>query len=219
MLFCDMPTMVGMGLVRFLLYAVLAVVVASLVAVLVLWRVLRRRLRVHPSAASIAPLTWTLPTGQAAQAHRRLRVASQAAVRLSIEAGANRREPSEFAHLGESLAQHSVGIERDLVKAAKSPRVARRTALAAPIQEVERLEATVAELLATSAEWRQTMAGSQTDPLLGVQDRLAAMRHATDVVRSVDQPLSTPVAPSVSTPTAGTLPTPTAAPLPTPTEG
>ncbi len=173
----ELRTMVGMAqLLWILLYGTLAVAAVSLVALVVLWRVLRRRLRVHPKTASAAPVHWNLGSGQAAQAHRRLRTASQAALAAT-------QGQSVFTEFSESIAKQGVDIERDLVRAARTPRLMRANALAEPIAAVDRLEATVAELAATSAQWKQTIHGStKPDSLAGVQERLAALRQASDEV-------------------------------------
>jgi hypothetical protein len=195
--------MVCMQLIlQVLLYGALAVVAITIITILVLWRALRRRLRVHPKTASVAPLLWNLPTGRAAQAHRRLRTASQAALQVDTNAGASSlrkargSEPSEFALLGESIAQQGVDIERDLVNAARTPRTSRSRALAEPLVAVERFEATVAALHSTAAQWRKAIDGPpEQDVLLGVQDRLKALRLASDEVFATDdapQPLANP---------------------------
>jgi hypothetical protein len=162
-----------------LLYGALAVAAVLLVALLVLWRVLRRRLRVHPKTASAAPVHWNLASGQAARAHRRLRVASQTA--FSTTHG-----QSAFIEFSESIAKQGVDIERDLVRAAQTPRPMRANALAQPIAAVTRLEATVAELTKTTAQWQQTMSGpAQPDSLTDVEQRLVAFRQATEEVNTL----------------------------------
>jgi hypothetical protein len=174
-----------------LLYGTLAVTAVSLVAVLLLWRLLRRRLRVHPKAASTAPVHWNVASSQASRAHRRLRTASQAALRST-------QGQSAFAEFGESIARHGMSIERDLVFAARTPRPMRAKALLEPIAAVNRLEATVAELAATSSQWRHTMNGQpEPDVLTGVQRRLDALRQASDEVATLTAyptlPLASPV--------------------------
>jgi hypothetical protein len=162
-----------------LLYGALAVAAISLVALLVLWRVLRRRLRVHPKTASAAPVHWNLASGQAAQAHRRLRVASQTAFGTT-------HGQSAFIEFSESIAKQGVDIERDLVRAARTPRPMRANALVEPIAAITRLEMTVAELTKTTAKWQRTMNGpAQPDSLTDMQQRLAAFRQATDEVNSL----------------------------------
>jgi hypothetical protein len=193
-----MRTIVGMAhLLWILLYGALAVSAVMLVALVVLWRVLRRRLRVHPKTASTAPVHWNLATSQAAQAHRRLRNASQAALKGTLG-------QSAFVEFGESIAQQGVDIEHDLVLASRTPRPMRANALLEPIAAVKRLEATVAELATTSAQWRQTMnSPGQPDSLTGVQERLAALRQASDEVGTL---LSQPVLPPATSNTTTNSP-------------
>jgi hypothetical protein len=166
-------------LLLILLYGALAVAAVSMLALFVLWRMLRKRLRVHPKTASAAPVHWNLASGQAAQAHRRLRVASQTALTAS-------QGQSAFLEFSESIAKQGVDIERDLVRAARTPRPMRASALAESIAAVTRLEATVAELTKTSTHWQQTMNGpAQPDSLTDVQQRLRAIRQASDEVNSL----------------------------------
>ncbi len=184
--------MFAMGLLlQILLYGTLAVVAVGLLTTLVLWRTLRRRLRVHPKTASIAPLQWNIPRGQAALAHRRLRTASQTALRITSNTttGPAHAQP-EFTLLAESIAQQSVSIERDLVQAARTHKVDRPKAFEQPINAITRLEATVAELAATSAQWQRSINGPPPpDPLIDVQDRLTALRQASHGVIAADAPL------------------------------
>jgi hypothetical protein len=176
----ELRTIVGVAhLLWILLYGALAVAAVSLVAVLGLWRALRRRLRIHPKTAATAPVRWNLASGEAAQAHRRLRTAAQAALTAT-------KGQSAFAEFGETIARQGVNIERDLVAAARTPRPTRANALLEPIAAVARLEATVAELAKTSAQWKQTMNGpAQPDSLTDVQRRLAALRQASDEVNTL----------------------------------
>jgi hypothetical protein len=94
----------------------------------------------------------------------------------------------------ESIAKQGVDIERDLVRAARTPRPTRANALAEPIAAVTRLEATVAELTKTSAQWKQTMNGpAQSDSQAEMKQRLAAFRQASDEVNLLTSHPTLPV--------------------------
>ncbi len=192
-----MRTIDGMELLlQILLYTALTVIGVSALTLAVLWRTLRRRLRVHPKTASVAPLLWNLPLSRAARTHRRLRTAAQAALRVSATAAPSpnsrpknrRRDASEFDSLAESIAQEGVRIERDLVNAARTPRAHRNRALTQPVRDVERLEATVAELVATTSHWHEAIEQpSRQDPLDDIQERLTTLRHASEGVRDAER--------------------------------
>jgi hypothetical protein len=174
-------------LLKLLLFGSVTVVVVGLTATLVLWRVLRTRLRVHPEMASAAPLHWNIPRGEAAKAHRRLRLASQTALRVSAMSSA--ASSAALQPLGESIARQGIEVERDLVNAARTHRSVRSQALAQPILAVGRIEATLAQLQATSAQWQRAIDGPASPDLLDeVQDQLAAMQKASTDVRRVDTP-------------------------------
>jgi hypothetical protein len=175
-------------LLQILLFGVLGVVVVSIVTLLALWRTLRRRLRVDPKVRSVAPTHWHLGQHKAARAHRRLRLASQSALQIvSVQSSkANRNVASEFPALAQSIVDRAVIAERELVSASKVPRADRFAALKAPLADVARIEATVAELVSTTTAWRNAIDQQRHDPLDEVHDRLTNLRHASEGVRSVE---------------------------------
>jgi hypothetical protein len=185
----SLATMNVMGLIlRVLLIGALAAVAVSLVTTVVLWRTLRRRLRIHPQTPSIAPLHWNLHRGDAAQAHRRLRTASHTALRLGSAKefpGSSRR--LEFESLAESIAQQGVVIERQLVAASRAHKDDRGRALAQPFANIERVEVAVAEFVEASIQWKAAMDSPATpDRLVGVEDRITALRQASEGMQAID---------------------------------
>jgi hypothetical protein len=134
---------------------------------------------------------------KAARAQRRLRLASQSALQVASAKPSklDRKGPSEFPALAQSIVDQAVVVERDLVQASKMPRPNRAAALAVPLNEVDRIEATVAELVSTRAAWRNAI-DQRHDPLDEVHDRLTNLRHASEGVRSVEATRT--VAPSSS---------------------
>jgi hypothetical protein len=191
-------------LLQILLFGVLGVVAVSVVTVLALWRTLRRRLRIDPRVRSVAPTHWHLGQHKAARAQRRLRLASQSALQVtsSKPSKLDRKGTSEFPALAQSIVDQAVLTERDLVQASNMPRANRAAALAAPLNEVDRIVATVAELVSTRAAWRSAIDQQRHDPLDEVHDRLTNLRHASEGVRSVDTHRS--VAPPSSSANHGT---------------
>jgi hypothetical protein len=174
-------------LLQILLFGTLGVVILSVVTVLVLWRTLRRRLRIDPRIRSAAPTHWHMGQHKAARAQRRLRLASQSALQVASAKPSklDRKGPSEFPALAQSIVDQAVAVERDLVHVSKMPRPNRAAALAVPLNEVDRIEATVAELVSTRAAWRSAI-DQRHDPLDEVHDRLTNLRHASEGVRSVE---------------------------------
>ncbi len=175
-------------LLQILLFGVLGVVVVSVVTLLALWRTLRRRLRVDPKVRSAAPTHWHLGQHKAARAHRRLRLASQSALQVAgvKSSKANRNVASEFPALAQSIVDRAVLAERELVAASKVPRANRNVALQAPLHDVVRIEATVAELVSTTTAWRHAIDQQRHDSLDDVHDRLTNLRHASEGVRHVE---------------------------------
>jgi hypothetical protein len=185
---------------RVLLFGVLGIVAITLVTLLALWRTLRRRLRVDPKVGSAAPTHWHLSQHKAARAHRRLRMASQAALAVGNTAGGrtagtSSRQPkkrrdnidaTEFPALAQSIVEHAKAVELDLVHASRLPRAHRNQALQGPLAEVARVEATVAELAATSTAWRGAIDLSHDDSLDEIHDRLTNLRHASEGVKRAD---------------------------------
>jgi hypothetical protein len=203
-------------LLQILLFGVLGIVAVSLITILALWRTLRRRLRVDPRVRSVAPTHWHLGQHKAARAHRRLRMASQSA-RQSTSGKAlklDRKGASEFPALAQSIVDQAVITERELVQAVRMPRPNRAAALVAPLNEVDRIEATVAELVSTRAAWRNAIDQQRHDPLDEVHDRLTNLRHASEGVRSAETTRTIAPSPSTSTSPVTALPqavTPTSA--------
>jgi hypothetical protein len=181
-----------------LLVGAAVVGVVALLLVLVVWRILRRRLRVDPKTASIAPVWWNVRRGSAAQAHQRLRMASQTALRLSspvtgtsvrVTTGAP-TSGSALSLLGQSIAQQAVVIERELVTAARTHRTVRAGELQRPIASVSRLEAAVQDLRVASTQWNAAIDGPPPpDPLLNIQDQIVALRLASEGVQSIERNL------------------------------
>lgn len=194
-------------LLQVLLFGVLGVVAVSVVTMVALWRTLRRRLRIDSRVRSVAPTHWHLGQNKAARAQRRLRMASQSALQVTSgkPSKLDRKGTSEFPALARSIVDQAVVIERDLVQASKMPRPNRAAALAVPLNEVNRIEATVAELVSTRADWYRAIDQRRHDPLDEVHDRLANLRLASEGVRSVDATRTfQPATPTVSAPTKAT---------------
>ena len=99
---------------------------------------------------------------------------------------ANRNGASELPILAQSIVDRAVLAERDLVSASKVPRANRAAALRAPLADVVRIEATVAELVSTTTAWRKSIDFHHHDPLDEVHDRLTNLRHASEGVRHVE---------------------------------
>jgi hypothetical protein len=194
-------------LLQILLFGTLGVVILSVVTVLVLWRTLRRRLRIDPRIRSAAPTHWHMGQHKAARAQRRLRLASQSArqVTRGKPSKLDRQGATEFPALAQSIVDQAVVVERDLVQASKMPRPNRAAALAVPLNEVDRIEATVAELVSTRAAWRSAI-DQRHDPLDEVHDRLTNLRHASEGVRSVEatRTFESAATPTLSAPTKAT---------------
>jgi hypothetical protein len=194
-------------LLQILLFGTLGVVILSVVTVLVLWRTLRRRLRIDPRIRSAAPTHWHMGQHKAARAQRRLRLASQSArqVTRGKPPKLDRQGATEFPALAQSIVDQAVVVERDLVQASKMPRPNRAAALAVPLNEVDRIEATVAELVSTRAAWRSAI-DQRHDPLDEVHDRLTNLRHASEGVRRVEttRTFEPAAAPTLSAPTKAT---------------
>jgi hypothetical protein len=195
-------------LLQILLFGVLGLVAVSAVAVLALWRTLRRRLRIDPRVRSAAPTHWHLGQHKAARAQRRLRLASQSALQVTRgkPSKLDRKGASEFPALAQSIVDQAVVVERALVQASKMPRPNRAAALAVPLNEVDRIEATVAELVSTRAAWRSAIDQQRHDPLDEVHDRLTNLRHASEGVRSVEttRTFEPATPPTLSAPTKAT---------------
>jgi hypothetical protein len=136
-------------LLQILLFGALGVIAVSVITVLALWQTLRRRLRIDPRVRSVAPTHWHLGQHKAARAHRRLRVASKSALLATggKKAKTQSSGASEFPAIAQSIVDRAVLAERDLVQAARMPRANRSAALQAPLDDVVRIEATVAELV------------------------------------------------------------------------
>ena len=154
-----------------------------IVALLVLRGMLRRQLRVSIGRRSAAPTHWVAPLSRAARLHRRLRTATVQARFQMARLGAGAPGLADGVRALEVLA---CTVEIDLVSASRAPRPQRRQALMAPTTEVQRIEASVRQLTGVAQKWEQTMNGPQ--PLLPLEDQLRAYNHATDEVRSRDQP-------------------------------
>jgi hypothetical protein len=122
----------------------------------------------------------------------------------------DRKGASEFPALAQSIVDQAVITERELVQAVKMPRPNRAAALVAPLNEVDRIEATVAELVSTRAAWRNAIDQQRHDPLDEVHDRLTNLRHASEGVRSAETARSFD---PLSVPTVSELTKGTAAPL------
>ena len=175
-------------LLQILLFGALGVIAVSVVTVLALWQTLRRRLRIDPRVRSVAPTHWHLGQHKAARAHRRLRVASKSALLATggKKAKTQSSGSSEFPAIAQSIVDRAVLAERDLVQAARMPRANRSAALQAPLDDVVRIEATVAELVSTASAWSHAIDVQRHDPLDEVHDRLTNLRHASEGVRHVE---------------------------------
>jgi hypothetical protein len=191
-------------LLQILLFGALGVIAVSVITVLALWQTLRRRLRIDPRVRSVAPTHWHLGQHKAARAHRRLRVASKSALLATggKKAKTQSSGASEFPAIAQSIVDRAVLAERDLVQAARMPRANRSAALQAPLDDVVRIEATVAELVSTASAWSHAIDLQRHDPLDAVHDRLTNLRHASEGVRHVETTRSFEPSPWV-TPNAG----------------
>jgi hypothetical protein len=131
---------------------------------------------------------WNIPRGDVAIAHQRLRQASRTA--LQVARNGSPSSVSALQPLAESIAQQSIKVERDLVSAARTHGSVRFHALAQPILEVGRIEATLAQLQITSAQWQSAIDGPTIPDLLDdVQDRLAALQHASVDLQKEETPV------------------------------
>jgi hypothetical protein len=177
-------------LLQILLFGILGILAVTGASFLILRQSLRRMLRLHPKIKSKAPTTWLLGHNKAARAHRRLRLATQSALAVAGTAqepkSVTRPTRSEFSTIAESIAQHAVSTETALIQAAATPKAQRAKALQLPLNEIDRIETTVAELIAAASEWRTTIDRQSMNPLDDIHERLTSMRQATDGVRSAD---------------------------------
>lgn len=152
-----------------------------IIALLVLRGMLRRQLRVSIGRKSVAPTHWVAPLSRAARLHRRLRTATVQARLQTARLGA----APALADSVRNLEHHACAVEIDLVSAARAPRPQRRQALMSPAADVQRIEASVLQLMFVAQKWEQTMTGPQ--PLFPLQDQLRAYDHATDQVKALEQ--------------------------------
>ena len=184
-------------IVQILLFGIFGILALSGITLLLLRQSLRRRLRVHPRMKSNAPTSWLLGHTLGARAHRRLRTATQTALRVSSDTGRSRRSSGSgqgtashnFAELGEAIAKVALETETALLYAARAPKAHRTKALQQPLNDIERIELTVAELITASAEWHSAIGGPVThNPLDDIHERLTSIRHASAGVRKADSP-------------------------------
>jgi len=153
--------------------AVLTVAALATAAVGVLgalWA-LRRRNRVHPRHRSAAPLTWLASPAAAARAHRQLR----GAVALTRSGVA-----PALADQAAELGRHAVGLDAELVHAARLPRPHRRQRVRALQAHVLVVERTAVQLVDLSRRPATPCPPAPTDELARLAERVGLVAAARD---------------------------------------
>jgi hypothetical protein len=153
-----------------LLVSALVVAAVSLATVAVIWRRLRRRLRVAPGSKSPAPTSWLAGMNERARLHRRLRSATATARAAAAMSGGHLRPMAHEVEL------QAIAIERSLVAVPGRGRPARPARLAIA-GEVSKLEA-IAQQLSAIAVSRPTSPAVIRTPLETLQERVDALGQA-----------------------------------------
>jgi hypothetical protein len=132
---------------------------------------LRRRNRVHPRHRSAAPLSWLASPLPAARAHRQLR----AAVRLT-SAGLS----PALGEQADLLGRHAVGLDAELVHAARLPRHHRRQRVRALQGQVVVVERTAVQLVDLSRRPATPSPAPPEEELARLAERVGLVAAARD---------------------------------------
>lgn len=169
-------------------FAVVTFALSSSAGLLVLWR-LRRRNRLHPKWATLAPLSWLVHPGRPARLHRRLRAAVATAHYRAPGRGRQRIPSSSVEELIVELLHEANAVDEQLVLAGRAPRHVRRRILAVTAPQVTKLEAIAARLaVLVSASARPGGAPAAT-MILTLEDRLDALEVSRQEIADLEAAL------------------------------
>ena len=178
----------------------LAVFLLALVGSAVVVRRVRRKVRVLPTVASRAPLSWSYSPGLAASQHRRLRTAAAIARVTGDRSDTQGWVNSEFPALVRALQEEAAHIETQLIRVSSATGRARRQLLEPVTKRIDAYETTVARLVATADDWSSCTQVNASGVMSRVEERIEAVRRSTEEIRLAEGPASlTP--PPLSPPT------------------
>lgn len=185
-----MSNFATVGQVLFLVFASGVVTLALFVSVgiAMLWR-LRRRNRLHPNVATMAPLAWLIFPGSPARLHRRLRAAIATAT-FRLPGHGRRKVPSSSVDdLVESLVSEAVAIDEQLVLAARAPRAVRQRILAVTVPQVEKVETLAGRLAVIVSASARPGGMPAANAIQALEDRLDALEVSRQEIINLEAAL------------------------------
>lgn len=186
-----MSNFAAVGQVLFVLFAsgVVTLALFGSVGIAMLWR-LRRRNRLHPKVATMAPLIWLAHPGAPARMHRRLRAAiATASFRLPGQ-GRRKVPASSVDDLVESLLHEAAAVDEQLVLAARAPRAVRIRIMAVTAPQVTKIE-TIAGRLAVIVSSSARRGGlPAANAIQALEDRLDALEVSRQEIIDLEAALN-----------------------------